>query len=382
MIYKRLLLVSSAFLLTLGFSGCGQSNSENSDEIQVVTAAPSGNENSENTSEDSMDNPPSNEEKVTIKLGLMSGVNSYVVTHLMDSNDTNDSYEKYEFIQGNTVSQLCEKLKNGEIDAATLPIDVATRLYNETGKVKLVATSSACNYYVASVGESVKGVTGKTSNTLYTFAYYVASVGESVKGVTGLAGKTLTVAKDDLLAKSVIDTILKAQNVTNCTINYADSTDAIVKGLSDGSIKLALIQEPFLSQATANNPNVSLAIDLYDDWDDAAGGIELPTGCLVVNSDFFGSNPKAVSYFLKDFDASVNMSRHSIDETAQMAERYKMVSSASIAKSAIPGSSISISIGDKMKTTVSDFLNLMNKNDPAVIGNKIPDENFYYIDGK
>ena len=35
-----------------------------------------------------------------------------------------------------------------------------------------------------------------------------------------------------------------------------------------------------------------------------------------------------------------------------------------------------------MKTTVSDFLNLMNKNDPAVIGNKIPDENFYYIDGK
>lgn len=84
-----------------------------------------------------MDNPPSNEEKVTIKLGLMSGVNSYVVTHLMDSNDTNDSYEKYEFIQGNTVSQLCEKLKSGEIDASTLPIDVATRLYNETGKVKL-----------------------------------------------------------------------------------------------------------------------------------------------------------------------------------------------------------------------------------------------------
>ena len=159
MIYKRLLLVSSAFLLTLGFSGCGQNNSTNSDEIQVVTAAPSNNENSENTSEDSMDNPPSNEEKVTIKLGLMSGVNSYVVTHLMDSNDTNDSYEKYEFIQGNTVSQLCEKLKSGEIDAATLPVDVATRLYNETGKVKIAATSSACNYYVASVGESVKGVT-------------------------------------------------------------------------------------------------------------------------------------------------------------------------------------------------------------------------------
>jgi len=93
-------------------------------------------------------------------------------------------------------------------------------------------------------------------------------------------------------------------------------------------------------------------------------------------------NPKAVRYFIKDFDASVNMSRHSIDETAQMAERYKMVSSASIAKSAIPGSSISVTTGDKMKTTVSDFLNLMSKNDPAVIGNKIPDENFYYIDGK
>lgn len=66
MIYKRLLLVSSAFLLTLGFSGCGQSNSENSDEIQVVTAAPSGNENSENTSEDSMDNPHLTKKKLLL----------------------------------------------------------------------------------------------------------------------------------------------------------------------------------------------------------------------------------------------------------------------------------------------------------------------------
>ena len=356
MIYKKLLIVSSAFLLTLGFSGCGQNNSDSSDEIQLVTAAPSDNENSENTSEDSMDNPPSNEEKITIKLGLMSGINSYVVTHLMDINDTNDSYEKYEFIQGNTVSQLCEKLKSGEINAATIPVDVAARLYNETGKIKILATNSVCNYYIASAGEDVNGV-------------------------AGLANKTLTIAKDDLLAKSVIDTILKSQNITNCTINYADSTDAIVTGLSDGSVKLALIQEPFLSQATANNSNVKLVVDLYDDWGDASG-IELPTGCLVVNSDFFGSNPKAVSYFLKDFDASVNMTRHNIDETAQMAERYKMVSSAAIAKSAIPGASVSISTGDEMKTIVDKFLNFMMKNDPTVIGNKIPDENFYYIEGK
>lgn len=356
MIYKKLLIVSSAFLLTLGFSGCGQNNSDSSDEIQVVTAAPSDNENSENTSEDSMDNPPSNEEKITIKLGLMSGINSYVVTHLMDSNDTNDSYEKYEFIQGNTVSQLCEKLKSGEINAATIPVDVATRLYNETGKIKILATNSACNYYIASVGEDINGV-------------------------AGLANKTLTVAKDDLLAKSVIDTILKSQNITNCTINYADSTDAIVTGLSNGSVKLALIQEPFLSQATVNNSNVKLAVDLYDDWDDASD-IELPTGCLVVNSDFFGSNPKAVSYFLKDFDASVNMTRHNIDETSQMAERYKMVSSAAIAKSAIPGASVSIATGDEMKSIVDAFLNFMIKNDPAVIGNKIPDDKFFYIEGK
>lgn len=75
------------------------------------------------------------------------------------------------------------------------------------------------------------------------------------------------------------------------------------------------------------------------------------------------------------------MSRHSIDETAQMAERYKMFHQ-HLLQNQLFGSSISISTGDKMKTTVSDFLNLMNKNDPAVIGNKIPDENFYYIDGK
>ena len=42
MIYKRLLLVSSAFLLTLGFSGCGQSNSENSDEIQWTVSERTG----------------------------------------------------------------------------------------------------------------------------------------------------------------------------------------------------------------------------------------------------------------------------------------------------------------------------------------------------
>ena len=56
---------------------------------------------------------------------------------------------KYEFIQGNTVSQLCEKLKSGEIDAATLPVDVATRLYNETGKVKIHFGRFLCIFNVA-----------------------------------------------------------------------------------------------------------------------------------------------------------------------------------------------------------------------------------------
>lgn len=352
MVYKKVLLMSSALLMAFGFSGCGQ-NGNSEDSIQVVTAAP---EKSEDTSENS-ENAPSNKEKTTIKLGLLSGVNSYVASHLMDSNDTNDSYEKYEFLQSDSVSELTEKLKSGEIQAATLPADVAARLYNETnGSVMVAAVSSYCNYYVASSGIDVKGV-------------------------AGLAGKTITVSKEDLMAKSMLNIILKSAKISNCTIEYADNTNAIVKGLTDGTIKLALIQEPFLSQAVASNSNITVATDLYDDWTDTTA-TELPTGCLVVNRDFYSTNPEVMSYFLKDFDASVNMAKSNIDETAKMMERYKMTSSAAVAKAAIPGTSISISTGKDMKETLNAFMTYMNTNDSAVIGGKLPDDKFYYIDGQ
>lgn len=346
MLYKRALLTASAAMLVLCCAACEKKdNIIQSDNPQVALIVPDGDDSASEGSDG-----PTEAEKATIKLGLLKGADSIVAAHMMSGSEAGSTYENYDCKLYNDDDEIVEAFKSGEIMAAILPANKAAQLYNATGgTAKSAVVCTKCNYYIADTNGSVKSI-------------------------DSLAGQTVYIPKNDELAELMLNILLEKNNITTCKIEYKDNNDELVAALADGQAQVALMQEPFLSEAVAKNSGINVALDLYDTWNDTTG-TELATGCLVVNSgNITGSTLK---YFTKDLEASVNMTKHNMDETATLAEKYGMVSSAAVAKASIPGCSISNTDGDKMKTSLQELFVLLYDADDESLGGNVPEADFY-----
>lgn len=352
MFYKKAIAFSVAAMLALSV-GCNSSSDKDENSINVPVGDSVSNGDITIKNGDNMDEPPTEEEKITIRMGLYNGSASLSAAHLLENNETNIAYEKYSYTLYNTVDEVKSALKNGDVDVATMPLNEAAKLYNTTdGKFKVAMLNSMFNYCIAENGSSITDI-------------------------TSLSGKTIKIAADDEIGNVVINKLISDYNISGCNIESVDSVSDIVKGLSDGSITIALTQEPYISEASANNANVIMALDLYDSWFEK-NDADIVTGCLVASSDFIKSNAKAFAYFMKDYDASVTVTRKNIDESSQLAAKYQISASAQIAKSAIPGCSISGKTGNDMIDCANMYLNFINSTDTNAIGGIVPDVNFYY----
>jgi NitT/TauT family transport system substrate-binding protein len=345
MLYKRLLLTAVAVALMTGVTACSQNDIDDDYEVAVVT---------EPTTEDVTESDaPAETEKVTINLGLYKGADAFVAARLMSGSDNGTSYENYKCSTYNNADEVDSAFLNGDIQAAIVPADKAAQLYNATGGTARVAAISAkCNYYIADTTSSVKSL-------------------------DSLAGQTIYLAKDDSLATAMLNILLDKNGITSCKIEYMDDSDSLTAALASGEVKVALLQEPFISEAVENNSAVNIALDLYDLWDDTTG-TELATGCFVINSEL-AKNSSVFDYFKKDFEAAVNMTKHNMDETATLAKKYEMVNSASAAKASIPGCSISNTVGENMRTSLEELYALLYSNDDDSLGGNVPNADFYLI---
>lgn len=354
MFYKRAIAFSVAAALML--VGCSKTGSNNEAPASESETALSGEITVYEATD--LDVAPTEEEKITINIGLYEGAASLGAAHLLENSTNGIAYENYNPTVYSSDNEIISALEDGKVVAAVLPLNTAARLYNRgERKYKLAMLSSFFNYCIAQNGN----ILSKEND------------------ITSLIGKDIAIAEDDVIGKIVIEKIIKDYNIENCNIKTVATREDLVNGLKDNSIKLALIQEPYLSEATVANQAVTMGIDLYDSWYDK-NDADIVTGALVVADNFINQNKKAFVYFLKDYDASVIITRKNIDESSQLAEKYKLSSSAAVAKSAIPGCSISTAKDNKMIESATKYFNLIGSLNPSALGGKIPARDFYYTE--
>ena len=296
------------------------------------------------------DMAPTDEEKIDISIGLVkNSAPALGAVHLFVNSNNNSAYEKYTPVVYNTSDELLNAFSSGEINAAVLPSDKAAKCYETTG-CYVTAVTTGCNYYIAENGSTVSDI-------------------------PDLNGKTITVSAEDTMAQSILNIIAKYNNIT---VNYAaaNTTEQLINGLKDGSINLALIQEPYLSRATSEN--VRSAIDLYDYWNDASD-TELVTSCLVVNKNFVSENSIAFQFFMKDYQASAPMAKRAAAETAQSAGEFALVDDVNSSKAAIPGCGITFKTNEEMKTMLQNFYNIIAAENTEILGGQVPQDDFYFI---
>ncbi len=294
-------------------------------------------------------------EKETLNVTVLKGPTGLGTLKLMQENEDKTALNNYNFNIAGSPDEIVAKIATGEIDVAAVPSNLASVLYNKTeGKVKVLAVNTLGVLYLLENGNEIESfsdlkgktveMTGKASTPEYTLNYLLSKNG-------------LEVGKD-------------------VTVEFKAEHSELAALMAEGSSKLAVLPEPFVTTTITKNPDVRIALDLNAEWE-AIEGESLITGVIIARSEVVEGKKEAVDSFLDEYKKSIEFANSNVDETAKLSAKFDIVPEA-VAKKAIPRCNIVFLDGDEMKSTISSYLNVLFAADPKSVGGKLPNEDFYY----
>lgn len=283
-----------------------------------------------------------------IKVATLAGPTGMGIVQLIDN-------EAYEVEIYNTPDQITPKVISGEVDVATIPSNVAAVLYNKMqGGIKIVAV-----------------------NTMGVL--YILENGDSVNNIGDLSGKVLYSTGQGATPEYAIDKIIAHNGIDNVEVKYMGAHSDLANAMAAGDVDLALVPEPFVSTILAKNPDVSVKIDLNDEWrkifgDDAG----MPMGVTIVSSAF-ADDSEAMQRLIRDYGESVEYVVNETEKAAVDIAAKEIVGTKEIAKAAIPRCGISFVTDAACAKILDNYFELMYLSNPDSVGGHIPGEDIYFI---
>ena len=295
-------------------------------------------------------------EEVTVRIGALKGPTGLGMLQMMQSAENGE--KPYEFTLAGAADEITGKLTTGELDAAALPTNSAAMLYNKTeGALQIAMVNTLGVLYLVTAGDA------------------------EVDSIADLAGKTVYSSGQGAVPEYAFNYILSANGLeagTDVTVEYKTEHSEIAALVASGQAEIAVLPEPLVTQATGQNPDLTVALDLTEEWDKAAGGASILTmGCLVVRREFAENNKEALDALLEDYKASVEYVNNNPAEAAQISEQVDLIPAA-VAEKAIPKCNIVYLDGAEMKEKLPGFLNILFEANPQSVGGALPGDDFYY----
>ena len=306
------------------------------------------------------------EAEVVAKVAALKGPTSMGMVKMMkeakeDEKDKDDKDKDYEFTIANSVDEIVPKIVNKEFDIAAVPSNVASVLYNKTeGNVDTLAINTLGILYIVENGNTIKSIDDLKGKHIYS----------SGKGAT---------------PQYALDYILKGNGIDpekDVKVEYKSEHTEVLSALMNDKNAIAVLPQPFVTVAQSKDKNLSIAIDLNEEWDklnkDSKDKSKMITGVVVVRKDFADKYPEKVKDFMEEYKESIEFTNEDIDEAAKLIGEYNIVPEA-IAKKAIPHCNIKYIAGNEMKSSLSAYLKVLYDANPKSIGGKMPGEDFYYV---
>ncbi|MBQ1632569.1 MAG: ABC transporter substrate-binding protein [Clostridia bacterium] len=287
---------------------------------------------------------------VPVRVAALAGPTGIGLAYMMQ-----DMQDRYSVELFTAPDQVTAKIVNGEVDIAAVPINLASVLYKKTeGKINVIAI-----------------------NTLGVL--YVLENGNTVNSVSDLAGKTIWSTGEGSTPEYILNYLLEANGLTDSVkVEYISDNAELIAKLGDGTAEVALLPEPHVSIASAQNENVRVALRVNDLWNEK-NDTQLVQGVYIVRTDYLAAHKDRVDAFLKDAEASAK--KVVTEENAPaVVVAQGIIGKEPIAKRAIPNCNITLVTGAQMKASVSAMLKVLFDANPKSIGGAMPGDDFYYAD--
>ncbi len=301
---------------------------------------------------------PTTATKVECDVYVLQGPTGIGAVSLWDKAEKGETSIDYNFNMVAANEDIVAKVVNGDADIAAVATNVASNLYNKTnGNVTVLAV-----------------------NTLGVLN--VVTKDESIKTIADLKGKTIYLPGQGANPEFITNYILEKNNLkvgTDVKLEFVgDGSELVPKIVADKENKVVVIApQPVATTITVQDKNAKIAINLNDEWDKCTD-TNLVMGSVIVNNTFLKENPDAVKTFLKDYEESVKAVNADPKTAGTLCEKYGVVPKAAIATKAIPYCNIVCQTGDELKTNLSAYLKFLFDLKPALVGEKLPEDNFYY----
>lgn len=292
-----------------------------------------------------------NEKVVTLRIGTLKGPTGMGIIQLFEKNE-------YEMSLMDKPSELYSQIVDGKIDIATIPTNMAARIYEKTnGGIQILAV-----------------------NTLGVL--YLVENGDTIHKLTDLKGKTVSISGVSATPDFVLKYILSAVGLnpeTDVTLDYklkhADLTTALIQE----EITIAILPQPFVNIALSKNKSLRIAIDFNTEWKSITHDhLGLPMGCVVVNRNFAKNHPLIIKQFLEHYKKSVSFVNTSPKEASHLIYKHGIINSSSLAEKAITQSQIVLIPADDARESLNHFFSLLCDFDPDSTGGFVPDDQIYY----
>lgn len=296
-------------------------------------------------------------EPVNVTIAGLKGPTSIGMIKMIDEKQLQSDNYNLEYIQEAAPDSLTGKIINGDVQISSVPINLASVLYNKTqGKIQLLAVNTIGNLYI--VGTEELNTISQLEDT---------TLGMSAKGSTPDYAMNYILKQSGLEGKVELDYSLDHATLAQSVI--AEDT------------KVALLPQPFATQAMIKNQNVEMLIDLNEAWNTATGGqSELYTGCIVVNKEFAENNKEFIGEFIKQYEQSVNWVLNNPKDASVLVEKHQIMPSALLVEKAIPYCGITFKKAMDAKTGLNDFYKILFDSNPASVGGSMPDDEFYFTE--
>ena len=292
-----------------------------------------------------------------VDVAALRGPTSMGLVKLMEESENGLTDNSYSFTLEGAPDAIVPLLVKGDIDAAAIPGNLASVLYNNTkGQIEVIAI-----------------------NTLGVL--YIVENGDSIQSVDDLRGRTIYSAGKGSTPEYALQYILSSNGLEvgkDVFIEWKSEHAECVAALKADKNGCAMLPQPFAATAMLQDGNIRIALDLNDLWEEQVGSV-LITGVTVVRKDFASENPETLQAFMEDYASSVEYAQCDVPGAAALIGKYGIVPEKA-AFAALPYCRISFITGEEMKEALSEYLSILYDANPKSVGGALPDDGFYYTE--
>ena len=225
-----------------------------------------------------------------------------------------------------------------------------------------------------------KGIDVKMVNAFGWGGMYLSTTDPDCNGWKDLEGKELYVPAKGSVPDIMTQYFLSQNGLEigkNVEVVYSSHAE-IAQLIAAGTIQYAVDAQPFVTSNLKNVDGYRVISEFAEDWKLTQGeAYSMPGNCTVVNSDYLSENESVVLDFNKKFSDAIKWMVENPDEAGALANTY-LNANAELIAAAMPGFCLDYKSAADARNDVEEYFKVLLELKPESIGDKIPDESFYY----